>query len=437
MTTTRFAVVGLGASLGDRVKSLALATRCLAASAGVRVVAVSRAYRTAPVGPASSPFLNAAVLISTSHSPRGLLAICRGIERRLGRQRAQRWADRVIDLDLLLMDGIVRRGRGLTLPHPRLLQRDFALLPAREVAPWLVHPLASRALADLPLPTMGTGCVATAVIVPRAALAGVGSLQYSSAPVGASARRSLDRPPHRRPTHRRPTMKFFLDTANLDEIREAHAWGVIDGVTTNPSLVAKEGGDLVETIHQICELVQGPVSAETVATDWQGMVREGRLLAQISEHVVVKVPLTLDGIRATRVLADDGIDVNVTLCFQPAQALLAAKAGAAYISPFIGRLDDISTDGVQLIEQIVQIYRNYPDLGTEVLAASVRHPMHVTQVAMAGADVATIPFSTIERLVKHPLTDSGIQRFLADWEGVPDPDVAGAVERWLAARGGR
>lgn len=232
-------------------------------------------------------------------------------------------------------------------------------------------------------------------------------------------------------------MKIFLDTANLDEIREAHSWGVIDGVTTNPSLVAREGGDLVETIYQICEIVQGPVSAETVATDWQGMVREGRLLARISEHVVVKVPLTIDGIRATRVLSDEGIDVNVTLCFQAAQALLAAKAGAAYISPFIGRLDDIATDGVELIEQIVEIYGNYPDLSTQVLAASVRHPMHVTQVAAAGADVATIPFSTLQRLVKHPLTDIGLKQFLADWAGVPDPDIAGAVERWLAAREGR
>lgn len=232
-------------------------------------------------------------------------------------------------------------------------------------------------------------------------------------------------------------MKIFLDTANLDHIREAASWGVIDGVTTNPSLIAKEGGDFVDTIHQICEIVEGPVSAETVATDWEGMVREGRLLAQVSEHVVVKIPLTRDGIRATRVLADEGIDVNVTLCFQPAQALLAAKAGAAYISPFLGRLDDISLEGVQLIEQIVQMYANYPDLGTEVLAASIRSPLHVAQVAMAGSDVATIPFSTLVKLVDHPLTDIGLQKFLADWATVPDNDVGAQVQRWLAAHGKR
>lgn len=233
------------------------------------------------------------------------------------------------------------------------------------------------------------------------------------------------------------TMKIFLDTANLDEIRQAKAWGILDGVTTNPSLIAREGRDFVETIDEICRIVEGPVSAETVATDWQGMVREGRLLARISEHVVVKIPLTWDGIRATRVLADEGVDVNVTLCFQAAQALIAAKAGAAYISPFIGRLDDLSLDGVELIGQIVRIYQNYLDLGTQVLAASVRHPLHVAQVAEAGADVATIPFATLKKLVNHPLTDSGLKQFLADWASVPDPDVAGAVERFLARRDGR
>jgi len=229
-------------------------------------------------------------------------------------------------------------------------------------------------------------------------------------------------------------MKFFLDTANIDEIREAHSWGVIDGVTTNPSLVAREGGDFVERVHQICEIVHGPVSAETVSQDAQGMIKEGRLLAKVSDHVVVKVPLTVEGLKATRALSDDGIDVNVTLCFQPMQALIAAKAGAAYISPFLGRLDDISTDGVHLIEQIVQIYDNYPELGTEVLAASIRHPMHLTQVAIAGADVSTFPFKVLRQLVNHPLTESGNARFLKDWETVPDNDIAGQVQRWLKAR---
>lgn len=230
-------------------------------------------------------------------------------------------------------------------------------------------------------------------------------------------------------------MKLFLDTANLDEIREAHSWGVIDGVTTNPSLIAKEGGDFVSVIAQICDIVEGPVSAETVAQHAAGMIEEGRLLAQVSEHVVVKVPLTREGLKATRALSDDGIDVNVTLCFQANQALLAAKAGAAYISPFLGRLDDIGHDGVDLIEQIAAIYANDMSLNTEVLAASIRHPRHMVAVALAGADVATLPFKVLSKMVDHPLTDAGNEKFLADWATVPDPDVVAQVKRFLAARG--
>jgi len=230
-------------------------------------------------------------------------------------------------------------------------------------------------------------------------------------------------------------MKFFVDTADTKDIADLAATGLIDGVTTNPSLIAREGRDFVATIAEICEIVKGPVSAETVAVDAAGMVREGRLLAQVSEHVVVKVPLTKEGLKATRTLSDEGIDVNVTLCFQANQALLAAKAGAAYISPFLGRLDDISHDGVELIRQITDIYANYPELGTEVLAASIRHPVHMTAVAQAGADVATLPFKVLSQMFEHPLTDSGLQKFLADWQKVPDPDVCAQVERWLRANG--
>jgi transaldolase len=233
----------------------------------------------------------------------------------------------------------------------------------------------------------------------------------------------------------RTGMKIFIDTANIDEIREAHAWGILDGVTTNPSLIAREGGDFIQTIADICEMVQGPVSAETVSQDAAGMIKEGRLLAKISEHVVVKVPLTNAGLTATRALADDGIDVNVTLIFQSAQALMAAKAGAAYVSPFLGRLDDIATDGVQLIDEIVTIFGNYPELGTEVLSASIRHPLHVSQVALAGSDVATIPYKVLSKLVNHPLTVSGNERFLADWATVPDNDIVGQVTAWLEKRG--
>ncbi len=211
-------------------------------------------------------------------------------------------------------------------------------------------------------------------------------------------------------------MKFFIDTANLDEIREANELGMIDGVTTNPSLVAKEGDvDFKEHIARICEIVKGDVSAEVTALDTAGMLEQGRSFAKIAKNVVVKCPLTLDGLKATRTLTNEGIGVNVTLCFSAAQAILAAKAGAKYISPFIGRIDDVGTNGMQLIQDIVQIYGNY-DFKTEVLAASIRHPMHIVDCALVGADVATIPFKVIQQLVKHPLTDKGLDAFLSDWK---------------------
>lgn len=211
-------------------------------------------------------------------------------------------------------------------------------------------------------------------------------------------------------------MKFFIDTANLDEIREANEMGMVDGVTTNPSLVAKEGNvDFKEHIAKICAMVKGDISAEVTALDTEGMLSQGREYAKIAPNVVVKCPLTLDGLKATRTLTQEGIGVNVTLCFSAAQALLAAKAGAKYISPFIGRLDDIATNGMQLIQDIVQIYGNY-SFKTQVLAASIRHPMHIVDCALVGADVATIPFKVIQQLVKHPLTDKGLDGFLADWK---------------------
>lgn len=210
-------------------------------------------------------------------------------------------------------------------------------------------------------------------------------------------------------------MKFFLDTADVDEVREAAGLGLIDGVTTNPSLVAKVGRPFEELIHEICEIVQGPVSAEVVATEAEPMLEEGRRIAAIHENVVVKCPLTRDGLKATRGLADEGVRVNVTLCFSPTQALLAAKAGAAYISPFVGRLDDISYDGMALIQQVLAIYENY-GFPTEVLVASVRHPKHIVDAALMGADVATIPYKAFDAMFNHPLTDKGLAAFLADWE---------------------
>jgi len=210
-------------------------------------------------------------------------------------------------------------------------------------------------------------------------------------------------------------MKLFLDTGNIQEIERLVPLGIVDGVTTNPSLLAKEKGDPRDIYRRICALVKGPVSAEVLATEADAMVREGRDLSAIDPHIVVKVPFGKEGLKACRALAAEGIRVNVTLIFSPSQALLAAKVGAAYVSPFIGRLDDISTDGMELIEQIVAIFDNY-DFATEVIVASVRHPMHVVEAAKLGADICTCPAAVVEAMFRHPLTDIGVERFLKDWE---------------------
>ena len=210
-------------------------------------------------------------------------------------------------------------------------------------------------------------------------------------------------------------MKFFLDTANVKEIQEAASLGLLDGVTTNPSLVAKEGRSFKEVLIEICNIVDGPISAEVVSLEADAMVKEGKDLAKIHKNIVVKVPLIAEGLKATKRMAAEGIKVNVTLCFSPTQALLAAKAGAWCVSPFIGRLDDISSNGMELIRQILTIYRNY-DYKTLVLVASVRHPQHVVEAALAGGHICTMPFSIFQQMVKHPLTDIGLKKFLADWE---------------------
>ncbi len=211
-------------------------------------------------------------------------------------------------------------------------------------------------------------------------------------------------------------MKFFIDTANIEEIKEVKAMGMCDGVTTNPSLMAKEGNtDTDSVLKEICNVVQGPVSGEVTALDAEGMIAEGRKLAALDDHIVVKVPTTYEGLKATAALAADGIKVNATLVFSTSQALLVAKAGAAYVSPFVGRLDDISEDGMQLISDIVDIYQNY-EYDTEIIVASVRHPIHVVDSALLGADIATIPPAVIKKLVAHPLTDRGLAGFMADWE---------------------
>lgn len=213
-------------------------------------------------------------------------------------------------------------------------------------------------------------------------------------------------------------MKFFIDTADINEIKAALEIGIIDGVTTNPSLIAKTGKDFKTVVDEICAVVDGPISVEAISMDAEGLIKDARELSKINKNIVVKIPMTEEGLKAVKKVSQEGIHTNVTLVFSPTQAILAAKAGATYISPFVGRLDDISHIGMEIVEQIVNIYDNY-DFSTEVIVASIRNPLHVVDAALMGADVATIPFSVIKQLVKHPLTDIGIERFLSDWKKVP------------------
>jgi transaldolase len=212
-------------------------------------------------------------------------------------------------------------------------------------------------------------------------------------------------------------MKFFLDTANVKQIKEAASWGILDGVTTNPSLVAKENAKFEDLIKEICDIVLGPVSVECISTKAEDIIEESRKLTSLAENIVVKIPICLEGLKATKVLSQEGIHVNTTLIFSSMQALLAAKAGTRYVSPFIGRLDDICHEGMNLVDEIVTLYDNY-GIDTEIIVASIRHPLHVVEAAIIGADIATIPFGVIEKLVKHPLTDIGMEKFLSDWKKV-------------------
>jgi len=221
-------------------------------------------------------------------------------------------------------------------------------------------------------------------------------------------------------------MKFFLDTANVKEIREGQSMGVLDGITTNPSLVAKEGTPFKETVLEICNTVNGPVSVEVTATDLEGMLSQGRNYAKWHRNVVVKLPITREGVKGCKTLTDEGIRINMTLCFSPTQALLVAKAGAAYVSPFVGSLDDISTNGMTLVREIVQIYKNY-GYTTQVLAASLRHPMHVVEAALVGAHVGTMPFKVLEMMFHHPLTDIGLEKFTKDWDKANLKDLQKAL----------
>ena len=213
-------------------------------------------------------------------------------------------------------------------------------------------------------------------------------------------------------------MKFFIDTANIQEIKKANEWGLVDGVTTNPSLVSREGRDFKDLIKEICSIVDGPISAEAISLDAEGMIKEARDLSKLHKNIVIKIPMILEGLKAVKTVSREGIKTNVTLVFSPTQALMAAKAGATYVSPFVGRLDDISHNGMDLVEQIITIFKNY-NFPTEVIVASIRHPLHVVEAALMGAHIATIPFKVMEQLSKHPLTDIGIERFIEDWKKVP------------------
>ena len=228
-------------------------------------------------------------------------------------------------------------------------------------------------------------------------------------------------------------MKFFIDTADLDEIRDLAQTGLVDGVTTNPSLIAKSGGNILDVIAEICDIVPGPVSAEVTATDLETMLEEAKVLREIASNVTIKVPLTPNGLKACKSLSDQGVSVNVTLCFSAAQAILAAKAGASFVSPFVGRLDDIGQNGMDLIAEIVEIYAQYPDFPTEVLVASIRHPIHVVESGRIGADVATVPPNVLRQLFAHPLTDKGLNAFLADWEKTGQSILEQAAARRKAA----
>ncbi|NOY24944.1 MAG: 2-amino-4-hydroxy-6-hydroxymethyldihydropteridine diphosphokinase [Oligoflexia bacterium] len=371
----RRAIIGLGASLGDRRTTLSLAVQCLAAWPGVRCLDVSRVYESVPLGAARSLFLNAAVLVSTRRSPRALLEMCKSIERRLGRRPAARWADRVIDLDLLLVEGCVRRGQHLRLPHPGLLLRDFALIPAQEVAPSLRHGVACLCLRDAPPPSVRTGC----------------------RPVGSIALRVARETARSWSDQRQRNMKLFLDSPSLDQLRQASAWGVVDGVWSHACMLAGDGPDSPHAIRRTCQIVAGPVLAQTLSTEWQGLVAEGRLLARTNEHLVVCVPSTVDGLRATAVLVDDGIDVHVGLCFGPDEALSAAQAGAAYVSVFLGDyLDRIRPADLDRVKGIAALYADNPDLGTRILVDASRHAKHLPELAQAGVDIAVLPFFSLK-----------------------------------------
>ena len=407
----RQVLLGLGASLGDKARYIELALQRLNDDSQIKILRISSLWASDPIGPAKCLFYNAVVLIKTKHSPFELLRSVQRIEQELGRKRLIRWGDRVIDIDILLYADRSLQEEDLCIPHPEMLNRSFVLLPAKEIAEDFIHPVVGRSLHLIDSPK------------------DQGTRKIGYFPVAYPYKIQYFRSQHSKEFG----MQIFLDTANINEIKEAYKLGVIDGVTTNPSLIAKNGGDFIQTIYDICELVQGPVSAETVSQDTDGMVKEGRLLAGVHEHIVVKIPLTAAGIAATKILSDENIKTNVTLCFQASQALLAAKAGATYISPFLGRLDDISQDGVYLIEQIRVVYDNY-DFDTKILAASIRHPKHFIDVAIAGADVVTLPYAPFQKLLKHPLTDSGNEKFLKDWEGVPNNDIVQAVGEWQKKR---
>lgn len=387
------AYISVGSNIGERLENCKSAATWLNGRNGIRIIAHSRYFYTEPVGYIDQPwFVNAVFAVETELSPLALLETLQLAQRAYGRPEAGiRFGPRVLDLDILFYNDMIMDDPGLVIPHPRLAQRRFVLEPLCDIAPELVHPvlgISARKLLEGLLPG-GSGCepIDTKSFYSKNKKDVLGDL----------------------------FMKFFIDTANVDEIRDAHAMGMVDGVTTNPTLIARSGRDFREVIAEICEIVDGPVSAEAVSLDAEGMIAEARDLAKIHKNIVVKIPMTVDGLKAVGVLSAEGISTNVTLVFSSLQALMAAKAGATYVSPFVGRLDDLASDGMEIIEQIVTIYNNY-GFQTEIIVASIRNPIHVLESALIGADIATIPYDVIRKLAAHPLTDKGIEAFLADWD---------------------
>lgn len=373
--------LSIGANVGNKIANIALAIRRLGATEGIFIEALSKFYKTAPQNYTDQNwFVNAAIKIQTTCSPKQLLDVLQTIEKEQNPNgKPFRFGPRKIDLDIVFYGQRVINTATLVIPHPRMHERAFVLKPLCDIDRNLVHPLNGLTVGELFEQI---------------------KIDDSQAVIALA---------------KEETREIFIDTANIEQIKDANDMGMVDGVTTNPSLIAKEEGEFKDIIAQICKIVDGPVSAEVISLEYEGMVAEARELVKIADNIAVKIPMTVDGLKAVKTLSAEGINTNVTLVFSALQALMAAKAGATYVSPFVGRLDDLAQEGMGLIEEIVQIFTNY-DFDTQIIVASVRSQLHVLQSALMGADIATIPYDVLKKLAAHHMTDKGIESFLADWK---------------------